>query len=49
MLCNENKRRKKFQGLFDSERDHNDGNTSCAELVGCMYRAAVPEPVVILN
>jgi len=48
-LCYENERRKTFDSLLNSERERDDGNASGAEFVGCMYRAALSEPVVMVN
>lgn len=49
ILCYENERRKTFDSLLNSEREHDDGNAYGAEFVGCVYRAALSEPVVIVN
>jgi hypothetical protein len=39
-----------FDSLLNSEREHEDGNASGAEFVGCsMYVSAVSEPVVMVN
>jgi hypothetical protein len=38
-----------FGSLLNNEREHDDGNASGAEFVGCMYRAALSEPAVMVN
>jgi hypothetical protein len=48
-LCYENERRKTFDSLLNSEREHDDGNASGADFVGSTYRAALSEPVVRMN
>ena len=38
-----------FDSLLNSEREHDDGNASGVEFVGCMSRAALSDPVVMVN
>jgi len=38
-----------FDSLLNREGEHEDGNGSGTEFVGCTYRAALSEPVVMVN
>lgn len=49
ILCYENEWRKTFDSLLNSEREYDDGNAYGAVFVGCMYRAALSEPVVMVK